>query len=125
MQYNNQTPDGIPTILAHEFAHILQFKNQFPKLPTAKWQELHADFMAGWFTGHRSRYRPHVAMNSLIAIFNVGDFAFNHPGHHGTPQERVAAFDAGYRLNVQGNVSSSATAFSQGLAFIRASGAPL
>lgn len=125
LQYLNGTPDGIPTILAHEFAHILQYKARFPRLATAKWQELHADYMAGWFTGHRSRYKPHTPMNSLIAVYNVGDYAFNHPSHHGTPEERAAAFERGFWLNINGNVSNSAIAFQEGLNFIRGMGAPL
>jgi len=46
---------SIPAIIAHEYAHIAQFKYKFP-WTEGKWPELHADFLAGWFIAHRGRF---------------------------------------------------------------------
>lgn len=115
---------SIPTILGHEFAHILQKKLKFP-LVESKWQELHADYMAGWFTGHRARYRKQDLNQSIQSLFEKGDYEFNSVGHHGTPVERSCAFDAGYRLNRDGNVSSARLAYVNGLRYLMKSGAPM
>jgi hypothetical protein len=32
-------------------------------------------------------------------IWNSGDTLYNDPGHHGTPAERVAAAEAGFKLS--------------------------
>lgn len=115
---------SIPTVLGHEFAHILQNKRRFP-LPSSKWQELHADYMAGWFTAHRSRYRPQDVNRSLGSIFTKGDYEFNNPGHHGTPRERANAFSAGYQLNIRYNESSALVAYTRGMDYLIRQGAPL
>jgi hypothetical protein len=31
-----------------------------------------------------------------VTAWLVGDYAFDDPGHHGTPRQRTAAFTAGY-----------------------------
>jgi hypothetical protein len=116
---------GIPTILAHEFAHILQWKWRFPRAATSKWQELHADFLAGWFTAHRARFRPQVPVASWASVFSKGDFGFFDYHHHGTPQERGAAFTAGFNLNLIGNVADISIVYREGLRFLASVGAQL
>jgi hypothetical protein len=112
---------SIPAILGHEFGHGMQHSNNFPY--DGKWQELHADYLAGWFIGHRGRFRPQNAVQAILNFYNKGDYEFNDKGHHGTPQERASAFNAGYTLNVQGNVASGALAYSSGLQYVRNLGA--
>jgi hypothetical protein len=113
---------GIPSVIAHEFAHVMQYKYKFPDM-NSKWQELHADYMSGWFTAHKARFRPSIPMASLQTIFNKGDYAFNDEGHHGMPVERGSAFQAGYNLNLLNNVSSGAFAYTNGLNYIMQQGA--
>jgi len=115
---------GIPTILAHEYGHILQFKNNFPNFSTHKWRELHADYLAGWYTAYRSRFRNQVPLASLSSVYTKGDYAFNSVDHHGTPNERAFAFNAGYMLHVQGGVMSGHQAYENGIEFVKAMGAP-
>lgn len=107
---------SVPAILAHEFAHAMQYKNDFPY--EGKLCELHADFLAGWYVGHRARYRPTNAMQAFLNFFSKGDYDFFGPGHHGTPQERAAAFKAGYDLNRMRNVSSAVAAYRSGLQYV-------
>ena len=63
-------------------------------LPT-KLRELHADYLAGYYLGKEglSREKMEVFARSL---FEMGDYNFWHPDHHGTPQERVQAMITGF-----------------------------
>jgi hypothetical protein len=98
---------GIGAICAHEFAHIHQFKTGVTQRLVGrngrvKRQELHADYLAGWFAGHRRAERPDFpAVGFATALDRAGDYAFSSQDHHGTPHERgaavVAGYDSGYR----------------------------
>jgi len=113
---------GIPAIIGHEYAHIMQFKNGLPL--QGKWMELHADYMAGWFTAHRGRFDARQnSMESASSFFNKGDYAFNSEGHHGTPAERIGAFMAGFQLNVQQNYPDAVAAYRSGIDYLRSQGA--
>jgi len=97
---------GVIATCAHEFGHIVQYKNKLqPRLtngqPTVKRVELHADFFAGYFAGARKIEKPDFP----AAVFAVnryarGDFSTSRK-HHGTPDERAAAvvrgFETAYR----------------------------
>jgi hypothetical protein len=105
----------VAAILAHEFAHICQFKRGI----TGPWQvELHADFLAGWALARQlSRLTPpppppgdlpilpplisvflHIFGNqsAVQTMFEKGDTHFENPGHHGTPEQRATMVMAGY-----------------------------
>lgn len=114
---------GIPTTIAHEFAHIMQYKRKFPAM-TTKWQELHADFLAGWFTAHRARFWPDNSDPNVSArtVYESGDYQFNNPQHHGTREERFAAFRAGYKLNRE-DVADASFVYTKGLEYIQSRGA--
>lgn len=103
---------AVPTILAHEFAHIMQNKNGFPY--RGKWSELHSDYMAGWYTAYRKQYTLQDPKESMASLVEKGDTNFNSPGHHGTPRERGKAFLEGYM-----NRGSASEAYSAGLKYIR------
>jgi hypothetical protein len=81
------------TVLAHEWAHQVQFGYGWSSNnePTVKRSELEADAFAGYYTLLVKSW----AMNHFNAVFanlyNSGDYQFNSPQHHGTPQERVSA----------------------------------
>lgn len=113
---------GIPAIIGHEYAHIMQFKNRLPL--RGKWMELHADYMAGWFTAHRGRFDARQnSQESALSFFNKGDYAFNDVGHHGTPAERVGAFMAGFQLNVRQSYPDAGAAYTAGISYLQAQGA--
>jgi hypothetical protein len=86
-------------ILAHEFAHIFQFfTNLMSRLrsmgSTLKYVELHADFLSGFYMGGKDRsidLKPYTD-----AFFEIGDYGFTNPDHHGTPQERFFVLKSGY-----------------------------
>ncbi len=112
---------SVPAIMGHEFAHAMQHANNFPY--TGKWRELHADYMAGWYIGHRGRFRPQNAMEAFINFYDKGDDNFFSKDHHGTARERGAAFNAGFILNVRGNQPYGANAYITGLQYVRLLGA--
>jgi hypothetical protein len=86
-------------IIAHEFGHILQFKNGIK--PGSAWQiEPHADFMAGWaidksWVSALFGDKEKSFENAVRLTFSLGDTLFNDPRHHGEPQFRAAMLLAG------------------------------
>jgi hypothetical protein len=84
---------AVPAIMAHEFAHIVQFKRK--STLSTKEQELQADYLAGWYLGNRWIYTDVRA--AFEAFFQMGDYQFNSPNHHGTPKQRLAAIQAGFQ----------------------------
>jgi hypothetical protein len=115
---------GIPTVIGHEYAHIMQMKNRL-LVRNVKWRELHADFMAGWFTALRAHFRPQDLNASAYSIFSKGDYAFNEPGHHGTPAERTEAFVAGATVLLNRQATSGPAAYTAGINYIWSKGASL
>jgi hypothetical protein len=120
--------DAVELVTAHEYAHILQFKNGMK--PGGPWQmEPHADFLAGWYQGcqrelyarldrekHRSGPVPFGYPNpdrEAAAIFSLGDTDFNSPDHHGSPQFREAMVRAGFQAGYEDKLSVEA-AFEKG-----------
>src|SRR5262249_19718828 len=76
------TDVGVHVIIAHEFAHILQYKKGLS--PNGSWHmEPHADYMAGWFIGSTfDRARDPSQSDVDVAarsMFTMGDWAFNKP----------------------------------------------
>lgn len=109
---------ALPAVIAHEFAHAMQHKNRFPQAGS-KWAELHADYMAGWFTAHRGRFVFQNDALILKSFYDKGDFEFFSDGHHGTPQERANAFYNGYLLNKQSGVAFGTHAYEYGLQYLK------
>jgi hypothetical protein len=90
-------------ILAHEYAHHIQFANnvEFVFEPEGtRRTELMADALAAYFLTHKIG----AAMNwkrvqgFLQVFYAIGDCAFDNPGHHGTPNQRMMAASYGYAL---------------------------
>lgn len=90
-------------VFAHEFAHGMQHKYGWSG--NSKWRELHADYLAGYYLGMTKS----VTESEVISIFNefysIGDYNFNDPGHHGTPEERSCAFLQGFKYAYSGNTN--------------------
>lgn len=116
--------ESVPAVMAHEYAHAKQYKNNFPYKATL-WRELHADFMAGWFTAHLCRCGIlHDPRPSFTSFYNKGtDQGFFDLGHHGTKDQRVAAMYAGYMSNFQLNDASGTNAYNAGLQYVKNLGA--
>jgi hypothetical protein len=96
-------------VLAHEYAHILQFdflKRGAPLRHQGPPPELHADFLAGVYMGqraleaanfHATDLRPQLVA-SMQQFYSIGSLDFNNPGSHGTRPQRMSAFRGGIAL---------------------------
>lgn len=95
-EWGSQGLHAAAAIFAHAFGHIAQFTSgDYSPGPT---MELQADFMAGWYTGLRALQQGGMGVNFreiAAKMFNIGDYQFNSPSHHGTPQQRLRAYTAG------------------------------
>ena len=114
---------SVMATIAHEFGHIAQYRSGvIDKLEnahsTVKYVELHADLLLGYYLGVRKREEPTLSMwASGHSLFEIGDYDFNHPQHHGTPRERISAAEAGFEMGQDGEVSFE-RAFSEGIEVI-------
>jgi hypothetical protein len=121
-EFNRNDFGGVAVagICAHECAHILQMQTgymQSLKGSTALLVELHADLLAGYYLG---RSRAHTKEHVLIfaqSLFSKGDYNFNEPQHHGTPNQRVRAMAKGY--DIGNSEVDHATAERVGADFVR------
>lgn len=107
---------AVAGIVGHEAAHIYQFDNQLLgklKAATAVFKELHADFLAGWYFYSTGRQKRSIEAFRK-SLFAKGDFQFNDPNHHGTPDQRVDAMLAGYKAT--GKVKDVAT---EGIRYVK------
>lgn len=91
-------------ILAHEYAHHIQFQlNLFGPVPgpeATRRTELMADAYASYFLSHARGVSMQWkrVQQFLDVFFNIGDCAFTNNGHHGTPTQRMAASEWGYKV---------------------------
>ncbi len=76
----------IALIIAHEYAHILQFQSHCAL--AGKYRELQADFMAGFFLARQGKVTGSDVKLLLKTFYKFGDRRFWDKSHHGTPEER-------------------------------------
>jgi len=90
-------------ILAHEYGHQLQFKNNLPsvKEKTARSMELEADGFAGFYLRKPSGFNKtdfsQIAKAYEFAA-SIGDNNTSSPSHHGTAPQRRTAVRLGFLL---------------------------
>jgi hypothetical protein len=84
-------------IMAHEFAHILQFKLKHSFV--GKQSELQADFLAGWYLGKTKELSFEELEPFARSLFEKGDFEFWSTDHHGTPAERAEMMIQGFKYS--------------------------
>jgi predicted metalloprotease len=100
---------SVALAVAHEYAHNLQTElgilPTYPAAPTypVYKTELHADCWAGVWAN--SAYKEGILEagdieEGIQATMLLGDYNFNDPNHHGTPEQRSKAFMAGYNSGV-------------------------
>ncbi len=114
-----QHQDGgmsVLAVLAHEFAHVIQIHRGLRQRllagqATVKRNELHADFLSGFYLGTRKReFRELTLYEAGVTFRQLGDTDFTDPQHHGTPAERVAAAEAGFAIGIEGGTIDTAIA---------------
>lgn len=96
-------------IMAHEWAHHIQFNNFSVWYPdgaadnepeATRTTELEADYFTGYYLTHKrgGTYNWKRVEDFLELFFNIGDCGFTNSGHHGTPIQRLRAAYKGYEL---------------------------
>lgn len=90
-------------ILAHEWAHQIQFNNRgvwYPSGAITRTTELEADYFTSYYLTHKrgGTYNWKRVEDFLELSYNVGDCSFDNPGHHGTHLQRMRAAQMGYEL---------------------------
>jgi hypothetical protein len=107
--FEDVAPQGI---YAHEFGHHIQYENGYIDEPVpgtrgrvteaekTRYTELMADAFAAYFLTHSQG----LALNQkrvtqfLEVFFQIGDCGFRSDGHHGTPNQRMAAAQFGFMV---------------------------
>jgi hypothetical protein len=101
---NNGDTLPIAGVLAHEWAHQIQFDNVWmvQTEPTVRPTELEADAYSGFYMALAKGWAWAFINDYFTTLASIGDYNFTDPSHHGTPQERVAAANLGFTtgLNV-------------------------
>jgi predicted metalloprotease len=94
---------GLAYVVAHEYAHNVQqelgLTRTNPRFGVEP-VELQADCMAGlWGNSvyREGRLNPGDVEEAISTVQAAGDFASDSPQHHGTPEQRRAAWLLGYR----------------------------
>jgi hypothetical protein len=111
---------AVAGIAAHECAHIFQYFSPYYgrlKGATAKHVELHADFLAGYYMGRRRQFASDRIAVFARSLFNMGDYDYNNPRHHGTPEQRFEAMKRGYEIGSQNAAFQNAA--EEGASFVR------
>ena len=90
-------------ILAHEYGHQLQYIYNLPSKTeyTVRPNELEADGFAGYYLRRPEGYNKSTfydIANAYEFAADIGDYATNSPGHHGTPSQRRSAVRLGFLL---------------------------
>jgi hypothetical protein len=103
-------------IFAHEFAHHVQFQRGYGIAGTpserTRFSELHADALAAYYLTHsRGATLNRKRVEQFLDVFyQIGDCSFTVEGHHGTPNQRLAAARFGFALadaaHKQGHIMS-------------------
>jgi len=88
--------ERLKAVFAHEYAHALQNKWGFAGY--GKYPELHADFLAGYYTGVKGTVSSELLESFVKEFYSMGDFNFFSTSHHGTGTERGCAFVEGYKI---------------------------
>src|SRR4051794_3760667 len=94
---------GLAYVIAHEYAHNIQqelgLARSDPRYGVEP-LELQADCMAGlWGNSvyREGKLKPGDVEDAISTVLAAGDFDTGNPQHHGTPEERRAAWLLGYR----------------------------
>jgi hypothetical protein len=113
-------------VCAHEFAHTVQRKRGTRRIlvemsgGSVFRNELHADFLAGYFSGLRKLEKPDFPAAELaLGMYNFGDRNFGSKSHHGTPTQRGEAVRQGFKYAYERRANFEET-FQAGFAFAKA-----
>jgi hypothetical protein len=109
---------AVAGVCAHECGHVYQwdygFWSRLEEIASSSSQnnvsprELHADFIAGCYIGMRKGFSEEQVRAFSRATYELGDYQYRDVDHHGTPGQRSAAVEKGYKVAVDGATISTA-----------------
>ncbi|MCP1674592.1 hypothetical protein J2T57_001694 [Natronocella acetinitrilica] len=117
----NAALTAIAGIMAHEWAHIVQFSTERQRFRNGARMELHADFLAGWYMGMKYNVSQHLTgyggdISPLAnTLFRLGGTSFHVEHSHGRSDQRVDAMLGGFMDSTQARNGSVRRAYSNGL----------
>ncbi len=100
--YTIQTYGELPVagVLAHEWGHRTQFSFPWGYSENSH-KELEADAFSGYYMALAKQYAWGQIESYYANVYASGDYNFNHPSHHGTPNQRVAAAYFGVQTAIE------------------------
>jgi len=111
-------------ILAHEFGHRTQFTYGWNDYTTNAQKELEADAFSGFYMALRKQYAWSQIQSYYQNVYASGNYDFNHPQFHGTPEQRLASAYLGVTTainamnnNIQYSYNDLHTIFIQSIKF--------
>lgn len=87
-------------ILAHEWGHRTQFYHNWG-YDEKHYQELEADAFSGFYMALAKQYAWANIESYFANVYANGDYNFNHPTHHGTPEQRLASAYLGVNTAIE------------------------
>lgn len=104
-KYSPNSYDAFMVVLMHEVGHFRMMRyiphRDYKKIPTVL-KELHADFLAGWFSAYiqKTHYDGNRNLRSVgLKVFSdFGDLDKGAQLSHGNPEQRSAAFAFGWEV---------------------------
>jgi hypothetical protein len=123
---NNYQFAAIAAVSAHEMGHLIQYKYVNAELFALRNQdrsvvrtELHADFICGYYGALRKQVQSDwPVVIQVVTQFKFGDNLVANPMHHGTPDQRGHAVQAGFLLGESGRRATREVAVA-GVEYVR------
>jgi hypothetical protein len=90
----------IAGILAHEWGHRAQFTIGWKDYYRPEHKELEADAFSGFYMALAKQYAWSQIQSYFQNVYATGDYNFNSPLHHGTPEQRLQAAYLGVNIAI-------------------------
>lgn len=100
--YTVQTYGELPVagILAHEWGHRAQQTIGWNEYYRPEHKELEADAFSGYYMALRKQYAWSQIQGYFANVYATGNYLFNDPDFHGTPDQRLQAAYLGVNVGV-------------------------
>lgn len=92
-EVNPFATEAIRAVLAHEFAHIFQYRYASKSEDSTTSKELQADFLASW---HCRCYDDFSRWSLSHTFHSLGDSEYSNPDHHGSSPQRLVMATEGW-----------------------------
>lgn len=100
--YTIQTYGELPVagILAHEWGHRVQQHLNLQGYYKPEHRELEADAFSGYYMALRKQWSWAQIQSYFANVYATGNYLFNDPDFHGTPEQRLAAAYLGVNMGL-------------------------